>query len=70
MLVNREDISILQKLSTTSELVEIDRIPAAFKRDFELFFFGKTLVKKGDKLFAYPQDIKDWILFMFNKYNG
>ena len=70
MLVNRQDISFLSDLSTTSNLVAIDAIPVAFKQDFIEYFFGKTLVKKDDLLFAYPHDIKMWIRFMFNKYNG
>lgn len=70
MLVTRQDILSLQNLSTTKELVAVDKIPNAFKQDFKLFFFGKTLLKKDDLLFAYPHDIKVWIRFMFNKYNG
>ncbi|MDP3930367.1 MAG: hypothetical protein Q8R57_15205 [Bacteroidota bacterium] len=70
MLVNRHDILSLQKLSTTKELVDIDKIPSAFKLDFELFFLGKTLVKKDNVLFAYPHDVKVWVYFMVNKYNG
>lgn len=69
MLVNRQDIVSLQNLSTAKELVAVDEIPIVFKQDFKLFFFGKTLVKKDDSLFAYPHDVKDWIRFMINKYN-
>lgn len=70
MLVTRQDIQSLKNLSTTKDLVAVDIIPDAFKQDFKLFFFGKTLLRKNDLLFAYPQDIKAWIRFMFNKYNG
>lgn len=70
MLITRQDILFLQNLSTTKELVSVDKIPSAFKDDFKLFFFGKTFLKKDDLLFAYPHDVKDWIRFMFNKYNG
>ncbi|MBP6039942.1 MAG: hypothetical protein KA523_07075 [Flavobacterium sp.] len=70
MLVTRQDILSLKNLSTTKELVAIDTIPLAFQQDFKLFFFGKTLLQKEDALFAYPHDIKIWIRFMFNKYNG
>ena len=70
MLVTRQDIVSLKSLSTTKDLVAVDTIPTAFKQDFDLFFFGKTLVKQDDLLFAYPHDIKVWIRFMFNKYNG
>lgn len=70
MLVNRQDIVSLKSLSTTKDLVAVDTIPTAFKQDFDLFFFGKTLVKQDNLLFAYPHDIKIWIRFMFNKYNG
>ena len=70
MLVTRQDILSLKKLSTTKEAVPVDSIPFTFKRDFQLYFFGKTFFKKDDNLFAYPHDIKRWTRFMFNKYNG
>lgn len=70
MLVTRQDIIALKNLSTTKDLVPVDTIPSTFKKDFQLFFFGKTLLKKDNSLFAYPHDIKEWTRFMFNKYNG
>jgi hypothetical protein len=70
MLVTREDIIILKNLSTTKDLVAVDTIPSNFKKDFQLFFFGKTFLKKDNSLFAYPHDVKKWTRFMFNKYNG
>ena len=70
MLVTRQDILELKKLSTTKELTPVDAIPSTFKNDFQLFFFGKTFLKKDNVLFAYPHDIKEWIRFMFNKYKG
>lgn len=70
MLITRQDILSLKTLSTTKDLVAVDNIPNAFKDDFKLFFFGKTLLKKDNSLFAYPHDVKMWIRFMFNKYNG
>lgn len=69
MLVTRQDIIALKNLSTTKELIAVDSIPSAFKTDFQLFFFGKTFLKKDNILFAYPHDIKMWTRFMFNKYN-
>jgi hypothetical protein len=70
MLVTRQDILFLGKLSTTNDLVAVDSIPVAFKQDFHLFFFGKTLTKKDDLLFAYPHNVKLWLRFLFNKYNA
>lgn len=70
MLVTRQDILLLKKLSITTDAVAIDTIPNTFKTDFQTFFFGKTFLKKDNVLFAYPHDIKKWTLFMFNKYNG
>jgi hypothetical protein len=70
MLLKRQDILSLKNLSTTRELVSVDTIPNVFKDDFKLYFFGKTLLKKDNSLFAYPHDIKMWICFMFKKYNG
>jgi hypothetical protein len=70
MLLTRQDILSLKNLSTTRDLVSVDNIPVVFKDDFKLYFFGKTLLKKDSSLFAYPHDIKMWIRFMFNKYNG
>jgi hypothetical protein len=70
MLVTRQDILSLKILSNSKELVSVDIIPSTFKRDFQLFFFGKTLIKENDVLFAYPHDIKMWVRFLFNKCKG
>ena len=70
MLINRSDILILRDFSTSKEPISVDTIPLVFKNDFQLFFFGKTLLKKDDLIFAYPHDIKLWIQFMFNKYKA
>ena len=70
MLVTRQDIIALKNLSTTKELTPVDAIPSTFKSDFQLYFFGKTFLKKDNVLFAYPHDIKMWTHFMFNKYKG
>lgn len=69
MLVTRKDISFISTLARTKDLVAIDSIPKAFKKDFDYFFFGKTLTKKDNALFAYPHDIKAWIKFIYEKYN-
>ena len=69
MLMNSSDISILKELSFSKDLVSIEKIPNSFKADFDKFFFGKTLVKEGNRLFAYPHDIKHWIHYIFLKYN-
>jgi hypothetical protein len=68
MFVTRQDILTLKKLSSTTDLTPVDVIPFAFKQDFQLFFFGKTLLKKDKAVYAYPHDVKRWTLFMFNKY--
>ena len=70
MLVTLQDILFLKKISTSNNPVAVETIPNAFIEDFQLFFFGKTLLKNNDLSFAYPQDIKEWVRFMFNKYNG
>ncbi len=69
MLITRTDISTLKDLSFTKDLVSVKRIPSSFKMDFDKFFFGKTLVKENDVLFAYPHDIKNWVRYIFAKYN-
>ena len=68
MLMTREDLLVLQNLSLEKELVAVDGIPAVFKKDFQIYFFGKTLVKEDNRIFAYPHDVKMWVLFLFNKY--
>lgn len=65
MLISRSDISTLKRLSTLEELVPVEEIPASFKTEFNSFFFGKTLVREKNKLFAYPSDIKIWIRTLF-----
>ncbi|CAN1542904.1 hypothetical protein MCETHM1_01834 [Flavobacteriaceae bacterium] len=68
MLMKREDIVVLQNLLTVKELVDVERIPTVFKNDFQMYFFGKTLVKENNVVFAYPHDVKMWVSFIFNKY--
>ena len=70
MIVNREDILTLKKLSIAKDLVSLDAIPMNFKEDFQMFFFGKTLMKQEGIVYAYPHDVKSWVKFMFNKYNA
>lgn len=70
MLINRADISVLKELSFSKELVSIEKIPDAFKSDFDKFFFGKTLVNEGNTLFAYPHDIKNWVRYVFHTYSN
>ncbi len=69
MLITRTDISTLKKLSLSKDLVPLQRIPNAFKMDFDTYFFGKTLVKEDNVLFAYPHDVKNWVRYIFAKYN-
>ena len=68
MLINRTDILALKELSFSKDLVSVEKIPNSFKSDFDRFFFGKTLVKENNTLFAYPHDIKDWVRYVFHTY--
>lgn len=68
MTINRNDILTLKSLSVAKDLVSVDVIPVNFKEDFQMFFFGKTLMKREGSVYAYPHDIKSWVKFMFNKY--
>ena len=70
MLVTRNDVIELRNLSTARDLVSVDQIPLVFKEDFQNFFFGKTFVKKGNTLFAYPHDVRLWTHYIINKYKG
>jgi hypothetical protein len=70
MLITRQDIVILKNLAVVTDLVPVDAIPDNFKQEFQLFFFGKTLVKRGNKSFAFPHDIKRWVAFLINKYQA
>jgi hypothetical protein len=69
MVITRNDINLLKKWSTTSDLVPVDSIPASLKPDFQIYFFGKTLLEDNDVVYAYPHDIKGWVGFIFKKYN-
>lgn len=69
MLVTRKDILFIRDIARTKDLVAVNNIPEPFKKDFEYFFFGKTLTKKDNALFAYPHDIKAWVKFIYEKYN-
>jgi len=68
MLMTNKDISTLKILSFSKDLVSIKEVPDSFKLDFDTFFFGKTLVKQNNILFAYPHDIKHWVRYVFAKY--
>lgn len=59
---------MLKELSFSKELVPIGKIPESFKKDFDTFIFGKTLVEENNVLFAYPQDIKNWVRYVFFTY--
>ncbi len=68
MLIKRTDILRLKELSFSKDMVSIEKIPNSFKTDFDKFFFGKTLVKENNSLFAYPHDIKNWVRYIFFTY--
>lgn len=70
MLATKHDILFLRELSVTNELVWTESIPVSLNDEFNRFFFGKTLVKKDNKKYAYPHDVKEWIKYLFVKYNG
>ena len=46
MLVTRQDITALKDLSIASELIAVNAIPDAFKKDFHLFFFWKDFFEE------------------------
>lgn len=69
MLMRKSDLLVLKELSFSKDLVPVEKIPGAFKSDFNKFFFGKTLVQDETKhLFAYPHDIKRWVQYVFSVY--
>ena len=69
MEISREDINFLKQLAIANSLVEVNQIPVNLKKEFDLFFFGKTLMLKDDIAFAYPQDIKNWVKYLFLKFS-
>ncbi|TQM49663.1 hypothetical protein BDE36_1388 [Arcticibacter tournemirensis] len=70
MMTDRLNLLALNELSNVKDLVSLECIPSAFQDEFDRFFFGKTLVRKGEKLFAYPNDIRRWVDFVFMRYKG
>jgi len=68
MLINRNDLAVIKNLYFSNDLVSIEIIPNCFKSDFNKFFFGKTLVKENNILFAYPHDIKNWVRYIMHTY--
>lgn len=70
MLMTRTDLLQLRSLADAKRLVSLDCIPSSFQDDFNRFFFGKTLVKKNNQLFAYPGDIRNWVGYVFDKYKN
>ncbi|MFZ6023965.1 MAG: hypothetical protein ACOYVG_05860 [Bacteroidota bacterium] len=70
MLIRRSDIDALKTLSSASEMVNVRSIPETFKHEFDRYFFGKTLVKKQGSLFAHPNDIRQWVTYIVNRYNA
>ena len=70
LLMTRSDLLALRTLAYAKELVSLDSIPRSFEDDFNNYFLGKTLVKKDNHLFAYPNDIKRWVNFVFDTYKN
>jgi hypothetical protein len=69
MEISRKDIDFLKQLSIAYSLVQVNQIPLNLKKEFDLFFFGKTLMLKDNVAFAYPQDIKNWVNYLFQKFS-
>jgi len=69
MQISRNDILVMNELSFSKDLVSVSKVPKSFKTEFDRFFFGKTLIKKDNSLFAYPHDIKNWVRYVFYTYN-
>ncbi len=70
MLINKSDIEFLNKLATESNYVDVSTIPENLKNEFQSYFLGKTLIEKKDSLYANPKDIRNWVIFLFKKYNS
>ena len=70
MEISRNDITFLIDVSNSNSLVGLNQIPINLKNEFDLYFFGKTLVSKNNNTFAYPHDIKNWIDSLFAKYKA
>lgn len=68
MMIDKVNLLALNELSNARDLVSLDCIPNAFQEEFDRFFFGKTLVRNGKKLFAYPSDVRTWVDFVFMQY--
>ena len=69
MLIKRENILELVKLTELKGFVPISAVPKVFKSDFDKFFFGKTMTKdSNNNIVAYSHDIKQWVSNMFKKY--
>lgn len=69
MEVNRNDIDFLKQIFVTTTLVDVSQIPMNLKNEFDLYFFGKTMLFDDNKTYAYPHDIKSWVSFLFKKSN-
>ncbi len=70
MEISRNDLNFLLNLSNSDSLVGVNQIPVNLKKEFDLYFFGKTLVFKNNNAFAYPHDIKNWIDSLFYKFQA
>ena len=69
MLISKTDVLSLAKLSNASRAVPISQIPKSFRDDFDHYFLGKTLTKENDIVCVFPHDIKNWVRYIFNKYD-
>jgi hypothetical protein len=69
MDLNKEDFLTLRNLCHLDQLTPIEDIPPKFKSDFDLYFFGKTMMlDENNKSLIYPWDIKTWVLRLIKKY--
>ena len=66
---NKSDLLEMKNLYSTQENIAISDIPSSFQEEFNHFFFGKTLIEKNNKTYAYAHDIRAWVRLVFEKYS-
>lgn len=45
----------------------LSSVPDALRSDFDAFMYGRTIGKKDDQFFAYPNDAKEWKTKLVNQ---
>jgi hypothetical protein len=69
MAISKGDLELLKELRNANKPIPLNSINSSLKNNFDTFFFGKTLLKENNQLYAFPSDIQRWAAYELEKDN-